>query len=99
MDIVNTFATAFSALATIVIAVWAYKSHKLAEEIKKSTDVQKKENDEYRTQVSDLYQAIAIATLISGPSSTGGADAAIKCFKNHYKGKTPVFKDEKKPSK
>ena len=48
-------------------AIWynGRKSFKLAEQIKKNEELQEKESQEFRQQISDLYQAITIATLLS----------------------------------
>ena len=73
-----------SAIATSVIAVYAYKSHAMATAIKKSAD-------KHQDEVEDLYQAIVISTLLTGPGSTGRMDDAIQAFKKHYKGETKIF--------
>jgi hypothetical protein len=50
-----------------------------------------KKKAEYKEQISDLYQAIVIATLLSGPTSTGGIEKATQEFKSLYKGKTRIL--------
>ena len=85
---------AFSTIASIAIAIYAFKSHDLAKEIKKANELKTKGDQEFREQVSDLYQAIVISNLI--PIHSGaGADSvqhpsAIDFFKRVYKGKTPI---------
>ena len=72
------------AVGTAVIALYTICNYKLYKAIQKK-------NEESRIQTSDLYQAIVIATLLSGPSSYGQMPAAIEEFKKHYKGKTKIF--------
>lgn len=43
------------------------------------------------TETRDLYEAIVIATLISGPSGVGALDQAIEAFKRYFNGKTKLF--------
>jgi len=73
-----------TSIATIIIAWYAscnYKLYKIIQE----------KNTEHKEQISDLYQAIVIATLLSGPTSTGGIEKAIQEFKSQYKGKTRIL--------
>lgn len=87
MEIVITIATCFSAGATVAIAAYAYFNHKLTLEVQKR-------DKEYRQQVSDLYQAMAISYLLYGTETTSATrtiDYKIKEFKNLYKGKTNIF--------
>jgi len=74
---VMEIATAVSAIAACVIVFYAWQNYKT--------------NYEFRRQVGDLYQAIVISTLISGPTATGSLDSAIESFKSKYKGKTRIF--------
>jgi hypothetical protein len=97
--IVMVIASAISAIATIVIAIYAGKSHELsvksyqlAQEIKVANELKTKGDQEFREQVSDLYQAIVISTLLSGPGTYSIMDSLIDAFKSKYKGKTPIFK-------
>jgi hypothetical protein len=80
-----------SMVATAVIAFYAWRSYELSQQIKNTNDLKIKGDQEFREQLSDLYQAITISTLLSGPSSTGAFDRAISAFKSQYKGKTPIF--------
>ena len=72
------------AVASATIAWCTYLNYKLYQVIQKK-------DKEYKEQISDLYQGIIIATLISGPSSYGQILQAIEEFKKHYKGKTKIF--------
>lgn len=69
-----------SAIATVFIAFLALSNYKLAQEIKKSRE---KHDEETR----DLYQAMVIASISSGPHTY---DEAVEFFKKNYKGKTEV---------
>lgn len=82
-----------TAVATCVIAFYSWRSFKLSEEIKRSNELKTTSDQEFRQQVSDLYQAIVISTLISGPSSYGAFGPAKDVFKSQYRGKTPIFKE------
>lgn len=77
-------ASSVSALATVVIAIYAHKSHRLCQQLKSG-------EDKFRQQTSDLYQAIVISNLLSGPSSTGAFEGAKNVFNSAYKGTTPIF--------
>lgn len=77
-------AAIITSIATVIIAWYAYCNYRLYKVIQEK-------DAEYKEQISDLYQAIVIATLLSGPSSYGGIEEAIKEFNRHYKGKTKVF--------
>ena len=74
------FWIAVSAVATVVIAIFAWSNYKLAQEIKKSRE----KHDE---ETKDLYQAMVIASISSGPHTY---DEAVEFFKENYKGKTEV---------
>ncbi len=90
---ITTVSTIVMAIATACLALFAYQSNRLAKEIKRTNDLRVAEDKEFRQQVSDLYQAIVISTLISGPSSYGAFGQAKDVFKSQYRGKTPIFKD------
>ena len=82
--------TAISAVSTVVIAIYSWRNYCLTIELKKSNERRSSENEEFREQIKDLYQAITIATIIS---STGtGVDQGIRDFKSHYTGKVKIFK-------
>ena len=84
MSIVVGIATLISAIATLVIAFYAYSSIKLSKEIHNKSE-------QHQQELSDLYQAIVVATLLSGPSSVGAFASAKQIFSTTYKGKTPIF--------
>ena len=85
----------FSAAATVAIAIYAIKSHKLAnknyqlaQEIKKANELKTQSDDEYRQQVSDLYKAIVISNIVANRPKP------IDHFKEYYKqagGKIKIF--------
>lgn len=81
-----------TAISTFVIAIYSWKSYKLSVELKRSNDNAQTRDQEYRQQTSDLFQAMTIAMLISGPTSTGGFSSARDMFNSLYKGKTQIFK-------
>jgi hypothetical protein len=72
-----------TAIATVVIAIYAFMSYRLASKIKAK-------DDEHRQQTTDLYQAIVISNLIGERPMVSGSEK-IKYFKAKYKGKTPIF--------
>jgi len=77
-------ATIAMAVATVIIAWYAYCNYRLYK------TMQEKEI-EYKEQISDLYQAIVIATLMSGPTSFADMGKTIEAFNSYYKGKTKIF--------
>lgn len=85
MTTVTVLAIIVSAVATGVIAVYTRKSYSLDSSLKER-------DDEFRQTLQDLYQAIVVATILSGPSSYGAFDDAKRTFQNHYAGTTPIFK-------
>jgi uncharacterized protein YbcV (DUF1398 family) len=88
-------------IATAVIALYALKTHglaernyQLAEEIKKANELKTAGDEEFREQISDLYRAIVVSALVATHDSTGlysTVDGRIKIFREKYKGKTPNF--------
>lgn len=88
IEIFNYYGSPFvSAVATLVIAIYAWKSHRLSKQIKRSNDLKIRSDEEFREQVSSLYQAIAVATL----SSAHNYGQALAMFQQHYKGKVKIF--------
>jgi len=64
-----------SALAMVVIAWYAIKTHKLASEIQSK-------DKEFRQEMSDLYAAIVISNLVQGLEwGSGALERKIKFFK------------------
>ena len=70
--------TAVSAMATVVIAVLTYQT--------------KRAQDRSQEQISDLYKAIVISTLLSSNSDASQLHSFISKFKEYYDGNTPIFK-------
>lgn len=77
--------TCISAIATTVIAYFTYQNYKMYK-------VLQNKDEEYKKQTRDLYQAIVISTLLSGPSSYGAYRECKEVFKKEYVGETPIFK-------
>lgn len=90
-----------TACATAAIAVYAAISHnlaknhyRLAREINSANELRVKSEDEFRQQVSDLYEAIVISNFIIPEANTargGTLEGRIRIFKEYYKGKTEIF--------
>ena len=84
-----------SALATVVIAIVTWQNYRLIKIINKKEEEYKlalrEKDEEYRSHIKDLYQAIVISNLLSGPSSYGSLGQAIDAFKSQYKGKVKIF--------
>lgn len=89
--------TLITALATIAIAYFAKTNSDLTAEIinqeKNFHEHQEALIKQHQKELSDLYQAITIATLMGGSSNTGVVEGLIKTFKNHYSGSIKIFKD------
>jgi undecaprenyl pyrophosphate phosphatase UppP len=79
--ILIVISAAITAVATVFIARYARSSNMLSKEFQNLSKLHKQE-------LSDLYQAIVIATLMTYPH--GGA---IEKFNKMYKGKTVIFKE------
>ena len=75
--------TVVTAMATIAIACFSWQMRAVA----KRSDA---ENRAFRSQLSDLYQAIVIATIVAG---TSPPKRMIDGFKELYTGSTPIFPD------
>ncbi|UCD33570.1 MAG: hypothetical protein JSV38_06830 [Desulfobacterales bacterium] len=76
-----------SAIATAFIAIFSGVSLWLAFTIRAGDKM-------YRRQVKDLYEAIVISNLLTDPDITKRSwqmEDRIKGFKEHYKGRTPIF--------
>jgi len=67
-------------IATAVIAWFAYSNYRLAKEIKETRD----KHDE---ETKDLFQAMVIANIASGPHNYS---ESLRFFKENYKGKTEI---------
>lgn len=91
---IMTISTVVMAMATVCLAFLAYESNRLAKEIKRTNDLREAEDKEFRRQVSDLYQAIVVATIINGAKFGDQVPAIIDVFKRYYKGKPPYFNNK-----
>jgi len=78
MEKIIVISTIVSAIATCVIACLTYQT--------------KISQDKFQNQLSDLYKGIVLATLLSSNSDAGQISAFIGRFKQHYDGKTEIFK-------
>lgn len=92
-----TISSTITAIATGVIAYYSYVSNKLSNAIRaQETNYRKtleEMTDQHHKDLSDLYQAIVIATLIGGHSS---AEQTIKRFEELYSGTVKIFEKENK---
>ena len=80
-----------TAVATMAIAIFTWCSYCISQQIKRATEDQSKREEEFKNQIKDLYQAIVISNVLSGPSSYGALTQAIDAFKSQYKGKFKIF--------
>ncbi|MFC1532658.1 hypothetical protein ACFL7M_04750 [Thermodesulfobacteriota bacterium] len=83
MGIIMVFSIIITAIATAIIAIYAFMSYRLASKIQSR-------EDEFRQQTQDLFQAIVISNIVASGSESY-TSGAIKYFKEHYKGKIPIF--------
>ncbi len=83
MTTIVIVASIINTIATVAIAIYASKAHTLTKKMKES----QQQRDE---EISDLYQAIVIATILSGPSGPR-IDDILSTFKKTYKGTTKIF--------
>ncbi len=84
------------ALATWVIAWATWQMHKTTK-VAAVRDQEFREGlvdreEAFRKQLSDLYQALVIATIV-GAGTSGTVATAIGQFRNQYKGTTPIFEE------
>lgn len=86
MEWIVICATAVSAVSTAVIGYFAYVSFKLQNAVNLKAD-------QHRQELADLYQAIVIATILSGISgtNTGEIKKQMNNFNEHYSGNTIIF--------
>lgn len=74
-------------VATFCLAYYAYKNFQSAE-------LERQKSEEFRQEVSDLYQAIVISTITSQPYADMTMVPyynSIRRFMNLYKGATKIF--------
>lgn len=87
-----------NAVAVCVIAYYAYANNKLIQESHKREKEFREQltemNERHQQESRDLYQAIVISTILSGPqgSNRKAVDKVIQLFEQHYVGKTQVFR-------
>ncbi|MBI4677161.1 MAG: hypothetical protein HY748_06225 [Elusimicrobia bacterium] len=76
-------------MAVAAVAMWwvGWRSYKLSQQVQIQADQQQKD-------FNDLFEAIVISNILSGPSNIGAFDQAIKAFKEKYKGQRQIFKDK-----
>ena len=91
-----TFMGVVTMLATVVIAFYAFASHRLAKEMNRSTEQREEKSHEtnvqHQEEIKDLYQAIVCA-MIAGAVTQGDTSKARRRFNEMYKGKTRIFGD------
>ena len=90
-DTMIMLSSIITAIATTVVAIFSWRSYCLSRDLKKSSEDQNKREDEFKGHIKDLYQAIVISNILSGPSSFGALTQAIDAFKSQYKGKFKIF--------
>lgn len=71
-----------NAVATIVIAVYAWRNYVLVNKLNQ--------------EQIDLYKAIVIATIIDSDKLEDKVKVKIENFNKHYKGQTKIFLEDKK---
>lgn len=86
----ETASLIITAIATVAIAWFSWCSYQITRKLMVHDEARTQKDEEFRQQLSDLYQGIIIATLLSGPSSYGAYEDSAKVFKNKYKGQTPI---------
>ena len=89
MNWVIMISTTVAAVATAVIAWYTIVSYKLSRNIVLKDVEYQEQIDEYRQQVSDLFQAIAISNLIDDLHTRENK----RLFKENYTGETKIFGD------
>ena len=87
MSTIATWSIIVSAVASAVIAWHAIASHVLAKRIKSEADRREQEQ-------RDLYQALIVATILSGAQSPTLFGQAKDVFEKHYSGVTRIFEDK-----
>jgi archaellum component FlaG (FlaF/FlaG flagellin family) len=86
MNILMVIGTLIMAVATAGICFFTKQTYKL------SKNLQQKQ-DEQDQKFRDLLEALIIATILSGPTATGGFNDAKQKFLQQYRGTTKIFKD------
>ncbi len=74
-------------ISTIATCIMAFYTKQTRDIYKRTVASQ----DQFQGQLSDLYQAIVIATMQSANSAPDVLPSFITEFKKYYKGKTKIF--------
>ncbi len=82
---ITVFVTAVTAIATAVIAIYAWQTHKLTKEMQKR-------DEEHKQKTQDLYQAIVVATILSVDRAEGSTEKIINKFNEFYSGEAQIFR-------
>jgi hypothetical protein len=90
MSFIMVIATIVTAIATGVIAYYAWRSHEISEAIIKFTKRRDEEEKEFKQQIKDLYQGIIISNVIGTPHGANSREP-IEAFKKLYTGNTKIF--------
>ncbi len=90
---IQTASLIITALATVAIAYYSWCSYKLAMSLNSMEKSREEKEQEFRQQLSDLYQALVIANLLGGQSIKEARKALVEEFKKMYKGTTPIHLD------
>ena len=93
MGIVISVSAVVSALATVGIFLFTRLNFMIYKELQKKQGEQQQKFEEQQQRFNDLFEGIVIATLLSGPSSTGDYKGCKEKFLQEYKGKTQIFKE------
>lgn len=99
MNIWIIISSIITAIATGVIAWFAWRSHQISREIIKLTRGRNEEDATFKQEIKDFYQAIVVSNILSAPGIAKDLDkqnAQINTFKKLYNGKTNIFEDEEK---
>jgi type II secretory pathway pseudopilin PulG len=86
--VITVIAIVVSAGATAFVAYYARATLKLTQQMEASAR-------QHQEELSDLYQAIVIATLLTGPghNTSNFFENGKRYFKSAYKGNTEIFKE------
>ena len=82
----GTVATWITALATVAMVWVGWRNYELYQQAQQ-------QQEQHKDDLNDLLEAVVIATLLTQePGGTGAFDRLTTKFREHYKGKRPVFK-------
>jgi|WetSurMetagenome_2_1015567.scaffolds.fasta_scaffold395432_2 hypothetical protein len=82
--------TIMAAIATAIISFYAWKAHQLTVAIKQKDAA-------HQQEIKDLFQAIVISNILSGPHEVGSSllESRITQFNQWYNGNIQIFPKEK----